>query len=876
MRKYLALASAVAIAIGLNMTYNAGPSNELLYEYILQGAKKSTILEDVKSVGGVVVREHLVIDAISVKLSDIQLAEIKKLNPMLRSFKDQSIKVASAVQSFSSNNISFDLKEKTATWKGVNSSYSSVLIDEISLNMPKANKKIRSLTINGEKLKTKALKLNETIKLSSKDAIELGAGQVVTVEIEFDKLKDTNTGNYQVSFGESFDEPLRDYSSSSALAYASAGEMMSKEGLIDNDGDIAGKLKFYLRDNQAKWTISNVLYYPQTLAQLELKYPKDNDAISQILVNNVAVDFSENKDKITFKDPILVAAQTVIDIKVTFEKLESIYSEEYELRVSFENGLTKNIIVPLKSYEQGRDRDTNYPTLVRANLAHQIGLTGHGVTVAILDTGARDLTEIKETATAGKRDITIIDVLGETQAKKLLKDSDRNGHGTHLVSIIANSSPSIDANGEETGGYNGIAPDVNLVVVKAFDEEGQSSYLDILAALEYVVENKDVLNIKVLNLSFSALPSSYYWDDPLNQALMKAWQAGITVVAAAGNRGPEAMTIGVPGNTPYVITVGAVSDNYTPDNRNDDFVTTFSSAGPTYEGFVKPEIVAPGGHIQGVMDKSTLIRETFPLYNDKKGKDAHDYFEMSGSSQSTAVTSGIVALMLQANPDLSPDDIKCRLMATANAAATETGELAFSVFQQGAGLVDAMAAIESTEVGCGNEGLSIAKDLSGEEHFIGPARRHAEDGNFYIEGVDGLEWSGAYTDSQLWRNMSLGTDSQLWRNLSFNADSQLWRHTNFISNSQLWRTMSFSAESQLWRDMSFNAESQLWRDMSFNAESQLWRDMSFSAESQLWRNMSFDAESQLWRNMSFDAESQLWRNMSFSSDSLSREWVDHE
>ena len=88
----------------------------------------------------------------------------------------------------------------------------------------------------------------------------------------------------------------------------------------------------------------------------------------------------------------------------------------------------------------------------------------------------------------------------------------------------------------------------------------------------------------MLNLSFSATPQSHYWDDPLNQAVMAAWQAGIVVVASAGNSGPDPMTVGVPGNVPYIITVGAMTDNYTPYEPADDRLASFSSAGPTFEG----------------------------------------------------------------------------------------------------------------------------------------------------------------------------------------------------------------------------------------------------------------------------------------------------
>ena len=114
------------------------------------------------------------------------------------------------------------------------------------------------------------------------------------------------------------------------------------------------------------------------------------------------------------------------------------------------------------------------------------------------------------------------------------------------------------------GLFNGVAPNANLVVVKAFNANGAGSYLDVIRGIDWIVANRTQYNIRVLNLSFSAPPHSYYWDDPLNQAVMRAWQAGIVVVASAGNTGPSPMSVGVPGNVPYIITVGAMSDNYTP------------------------------------------------------------------------------------------------------------------------------------------------------------------------------------------------------------------------------------------------------------------------------------------------------------------------
>jgi len=145
------------------------------------------------------------------------------------------------------------------------------------------------------------------------------------------------------------------------------------------------------------------------------------------------------------------------------------------------------------------------------------------------------------------------------------------------------------------GGYFGIAPKSNLVIVRAFNSDGAGTYANVIAGLNWIVANKAKYNIRVLNLSFGATPQSDYWNDPLDQAVMAAWKAGIVVVAAAGNDGPSPMTIDVPGNVPYIITVGAITDNYTPYVYTDDRLASFSSTGPTYEGFVKPEVVAPGG-----------------------------------------------------------------------------------------------------------------------------------------------------------------------------------------------------------------------------------------------------------------------------------------
>src|SRR5262249_47215958 len=159
------------------------------------------------------------------------------------------------------------------------------------------------------------------------------------------------------------------------------------------------------------------------------------------------------------------------------------------------------------------------------------------------------------------------------------------------------------------------------------------------------------------------------------------------VVVSAGNSGPLPQTVGVPGNVPYVITVGAMTDNFS-NNGKDDRLASFSSTGPTFEGFVKPDLVAPGGHLWGFMAAYDRIPVNHPTF-----MNAGDFFTMSGTSQAAAVVSGVAALVLSNNHGLTPDQVKCRIIASGKPAVDANGQLAYSVLQQGTGLVDAQAAV---------------------------------------------------------------------------------------------------------------------------------------------------------------------------------------
>ncbi|RMD51906.1 MAG: hypothetical protein D6835_02740, partial [Candidatus Thermofonsia bacterium] len=335
--------------------------------------------------------------------------------------------------------------------------------------------------------------------------------------------------------------------------------------------------------------------------------------------------------------------------------------------------------------------DVNFPQVMGVDAAWEAGYTGEGVTVALVDSGINRMSWNRG------RIVARYDALDNGTRWR-----DPYGHGTMMAGLIAN-------NKQDSNGYVGIAPEVDLVDVRALDKEGKGTYSDIIEALDWILANHEEYDIDVVNLSIVSGITSPYWADPLDMAVEALWDEGIVVVAAAGNLGPDPLTIAAPGNDPYVITVGAFTDNFTPADESDDYVTPFSSAGPTETGFVKPDVIAPGAH---------MLTEVSPVtYWAREHKDNRvkgHFYETAGTSSATAVTTGVVALMLDANPDMTPNEVKYALMNSARPAVYEDGTLAWSIFQQGAGRVWAETAVLNPPQGEANTGMVIG------EPYVGP------------------------------------------------------------------------------------------------------------------------------------------------------------
>jgi serine protease AprX len=318
----------------------------------------------------------------------------------------------------------------------------------------------------------------------------------------------------------------------------------------------------------------------------------------------------------------------------------------------------------------------------------ELGYDGSGVGVAVIDSGAAASLDDLSDGSGGSRVDQFVDFVNGRQDAY-----DDYGHGTHVAGIIAGNG--FDSSGRRTG----IAPGARLVVLKVLDDSGQGRISDVIAAIDYAIAQKDTFNIRVINLSVATGVYESYNVDPLTLAAQRAVNAGIVVVAAAGNNGrsPAGTTqyagITAPGNAPWVLTVGASSHMGTVD-RSDDTIAPFSSRGPGAIDFVaKPDVVAPGVGIESLSnpDSAFYLTKSAYLLSGTVPTSYLPYLSLSGTSMSAPVVAGTVALMLQANPHLTPNAIKGIIEYTAQPYA------GYDRLTQGAGFLNAKGAVELSQ-----------------------------------------------------------------------------------------------------------------------------------------------------------------------------------
>lgn len=413
----------------------------------------------------------------------------------------------------------------------------------------------------------------------------------------------------------------------------------------------------------------------------------------------------------------------------------------------------------------------------KANLAWQsYSVTGGGVGLAIVDSGIHPHSDVASRIIGWK------DIVNPANATPV----DENGHGTHVAGIAGGNSASANSGGYSASFY-GVAPGANLIGVRVLNASGVGYVSDVVAGIDWCIANKSAYNIRVMNVSLGHPVYERYTTDPLCLAVERAYQAGIVVVVAAGNRGRSVPTnpdgpaafgnIDSPGNDPFVITVGATNTRGTMDT-GDDVMCTYSSHGPSRGDLVlKPDLVAPGNRTVSLRRPGGYLDTAYPwgavTASSFGGSGDSQYFTLSGTSMSTPMVAGAAALLVQQNPALSPDTVKVRLMASANKnVRNRDGSLA-NVYLRGAGQLDVTAALGMSGYIASGKNARSPKMSRGA--LLGLFKLTTLSGSNILWGEDpewtntimwgqNILWGELPGETTLWGENVLWSDDLLWNN----------------------------------------------------------------------------------------------------------------
>jgi len=435
-------------------------------------------------------------------------------------------------------------------------------------------------------------------------------------------------------------------------------------------------------------------------------------------------------------------------------------------------------------------------TIGATAVRERFGYDGLGVGVAIIDSGVTPWHDDLASGDGGQRIVRFVDFV-----RNRPNPYDDYGHGTHVAGVIA-------GNGFDSGGARtGIAPRAHLMILKVLDAQGNGRISDVIAAFDYVLKKGAGLNIRVVNLSVATRVDESYTTDPLTIAARQLVDAGIVVVAAAGNLGRTADGhdayggITAPGNAPWVLTVGA-SNHMGSASRADDQMAVFSSRGPTsLNSLAKPDLVAPGVGIESLSAQDSTFYSTLSPYllNGTVATGYLPYLSLTGTSMAAPVVSGTIALLLQANPALSPNAVKAILQYTAEVYA------GYDPLTQGAGFLNAAGAVELAR------SLVTSTATNGSPSFWS---RSVIWGNQLIRGdvfatstawAKGVTWgdvtktgaiAGTAPRNVVWGKRCGGADCQeQWTIAAAYDESVVWG-TN-IDDSVVWGT-TFGDDSVVW------------------------------------------------------------------------------
>ncbi|WP_448625253.1 S8 family serine peptidase [Geodermatophilus sp. URMC 64] len=462
----------------------------------------------------------------------------------------------------------------------------------------------------------------------------------------------------------------------------------------------------------------------------------------------------------------------------------------------------------------------NIAQVVGAHASYTAGYTGKGIGVALIDTGVSEVPGLDTGNVWHGPDLSF-----DSQSPELAH-LDAYGHGTHLASVIAGRDQAgTPASYLDPTRFTGIAPDSTLVSLKVGAHDGAVDVSQVIAAIDWAVEHRNDpgLNIRVINLSYGTDSSQDPAVDPLAFAVENAWKHGIVVVAAGGNDGSSTYSLANPARDPYVVAVGVDDSKGTVDTRDDD-VPAWGTRG-TNQRHV--DVVAPGVSVVGLRVPNGYADLQHP-----ESRVGSRFAKASGTSQAAAVVSGEVALLLQENPALTPDQVKQKLMTTAESVPRESNQY------RGNGVADARiaqvagdnAARQSVAFyGTGTGSLEAARGSSHVSDGVAPISGEVD---IFGNAWDGAAWAAATANETVW-------DGGTWRGLPMTGDG--W-------DGRTWRSADWSGQSwtgQSWTGLRWTGLR--WTGQSWTGQS--WTGQSWTGQS--WTGLRWTGQSwtgQSWRS----------------------------
>jgi serine protease AprX len=362
-------------------------------------------------------------------------------------------------------------------------------------------------------------------------------------------------------------------------------------------------------------------------------------------------------------------------------------------------------------------------------------IQGKGIGVAVVDSGINPNGDLYTVMGVNRQ---VANVRYNTDYNQ--NTSDGYGHGTHVSSIIAGDGS------ESNGQYIGVAPMANIINVKVSNDDGSATMKDVVSGLQWVLNNKSTYNIRVVNISLNSSVAESYNTNPLDAAAEILWFNGIVVVVSAGNQSTGVLY--PPANDPFVITVGATDDKGTA-TITDDVIASFSAYGTAENGSKKPDLVAPGKNIIArVVNSNMGVAGAHPENLVNGGV----YFRMSGTSMAAPMVSGAAALLLQDEPNLTPDQVKYRLKATASKSWS-----GYNGPKGGAGYLDINAAVLGNTTQSANTSYNASKLLTTGSQPVNSS-----------VSWNSVSWNSVSWNSVSWNSVSWNSVS--WNSVSWNSD----------------------------------------------------------------------------------------------------------